>query len=148
MLHMTNATAVSFGFPDTKVGETAHWLVLARPKQPTFGALVLICKDEAQAFSEISAEAFADLQVAVGAIETMLRKLVDYQKINYLMLMMVDRDVHFHVLPRYEGERVHEGAAFPDKGWPGQPDLGAAVDLGPDGAARMAQFLRREWPQA
>jgi diadenosine tetraphosphate (Ap4A) HIT family hydrolase len=145
---MTNATAVSFGFPDTKVGETAHWLVLARPKQPTFGALVLICKDEAQAFSEISAEAFADLQVAVGAIETMLRKIVGYQKINYLMLMMVDRDVHFHVLPRYEGERVHEGVAFRDNGWPGQPDLGAAVDLGPEGAARMAQFLRQEWPQA
>ena len=81
---MTNATAVSFGFPDTKVAETSHWLVLVRPKQPTFGALVLICKDEAQAFSEISPAAFADLGVAVGAIETTLRRVVGYQKINYL----------------------------------------------------------------
>jgi diadenosine tetraphosphate (Ap4A) HIT family hydrolase len=145
---MTNATAVSFGFPDTQVAETSHWLVLVRPKQPTFGALVLICKDEAQAFSEISPAAFADLGNAVGAIETTLRRLVGYQKINYLMLMMVDRDVHFHVIPRYEGERVHDGRVFPDKGWPGQPDLGAAVDLGAEGAAALAALLRREWPAA
>jgi diadenosine tetraphosphate (Ap4A) HIT family hydrolase len=145
---MTNATAISFGYPDTKVAETRSWLVLARPKQPTFGALVLICKEEAQAFSDLSAEAFADLQTAVAGVEAMLRKVVGYEKINYLMLMMVDRDVHFHVLPRYEGERTHEGVAFRDAGWPGQPDLGAAVDLGAEGAARLAARLRQDWPAA
>ncbi|WP_411289339.1 HIT family protein [Phenylobacterium sp.] len=145
---MTNATAVSFGFPETLVGETRSWLVLARPKQPTFGALVLICKEEAQAFSDLSATAFADLGLAVSAVETLLRKVVGYQQINYLMLMMVDRDVHFHVIPRYQGERVHEGMSFPDAGWPGQPDLGAAMDLGPEGAARLAAFLRQQWPAA
>ncbi len=145
---MTNATAASFGYPDTKVAETRCWMVLARPKQPTFGSLVLICKEEAQAFSDISAEAFADLQVAVAGIEAMLRKVVAYEKINYLMLMMVDRDVHFHVIPRYAGERVHEGVSFPDAGWPAVPNLGAAVDLGPEGAAKLAEWLRGEWPKA
>ncbi|HEY3696575.1 HIT family protein [Phenylobacterium sp.] len=145
---MTNATAVSFGFPDTVVGETACWLVLARPKQPTFGSLVLICKHQARAFSDIGAEAFADLRHAVSAIEAVLAKVVAYRKINYLMLMMVDPDVHFHVIPRYEGERVHEGTAFPDAGWPGPPDLAAAVDLGAAGAGRLAATLRASWPAA
>jgi diadenosine tetraphosphate (Ap4A) HIT family hydrolase len=143
---MTNATAVSFGFPETQVAETAFWRVLVRPKQPTFGALVLICKDVATAFSDISPQAFADLQVAVRGVEQMLRGVVDYQKINYLMLMMVDPDVHFHVIPRYEGERVHDGVSFPDAGWPGPPALGAAVDLGKEGAARLAARLRAAWP--
>jgi diadenosine tetraphosphate (Ap4A) HIT family hydrolase len=143
---MTNATAVSFGFPETQVAETAFWRVLVRPKQPTFGALVLICKDEATAFSDISPQAFADLQVAVRGVEQMLRGVVDYQKINYLMLMMVDPDVHFHVIPRYEGERVHDGVSFPDAGWPGPPALGAAVDLGKEGAASLAARLRAAWP--
>ena len=143
---MTNATAVSFGFPHTRVAETAHWLVLARPKQPTFGALVLICKDEAQAFSEISPEAFADLQAAVVAIETTLRRVVGYQKINYLMLMMVDRDVHFHVIPRYEGVREHDGQTFADAGWPGPPALGEAVALDADAAAKLAETLGAKWP--
>lgn len=126
---MTNATAVSFGFPDTKVAETGSWLILVRPKQPTFGSLVLICKDEAQAFSEISAEAFADLQIAVSGIETMLRKLVAYEKINYLMLMMVDPHVHFHVISRYSAARSWNGIEFADAGWPGPPRLDAAVTL-------------------
>jgi diadenosine tetraphosphate (Ap4A) HIT family hydrolase len=142
---MTNATALSFGFPDTQVGETASWLVLLRPKQPTFGSLVLVCKEEAKAFSDISAAAFADLQVAVTAIEELLRKVVDNEKINYLMLMMVDPDVHFHVIPRYSGARSYEGLSFPDAGWPGPPALAQAVDLGADGAARLARALRQDW---
>jgi diadenosine tetraphosphate (Ap4A) HIT family hydrolase len=145
---MTNATALSFGFPDTKVGETAAWLVLVRQKQPTFGSLVLVCKEEARAFSDISAAAFADLHVAVTAIEALLRKAVGYEKINYLMLMMVDPDVHFHVIPRYAGSRSHEGQAFPDAGWPGPPALAQAVDLGAPGAAALAKALQRDWPQA
>ena len=145
---MTNATALSFGFPDTQVGETASWLVLLRPKQPTFGSLVLVCKEEAKAFSDISAAAFADLQVAVTTIEELLRKVVDYEKINYLMLMMVDPDVHFHVIPRYSGARSYEGLSFPDAGWPGPPALAQAVDLGADGAARLAQVLRQDWRRA
>ena len=145
---MTNATALSFGFPDTKVGETAAWLALVRQKQPTFGSLVLVCKEEAKAFSDISAAAFADLQVAVTAVEALLRKTVGYQKINYLMLMMVDPDVHFHVIPRYDGERSYEGQAFPDAGWPGPPALAQAVDLGADGAATLARALQQDWPKA
>lgn len=145
---MSNPTALAFGFPDTLVGETRSWMVLARPKQPTFGALVLICKEEAHAFPEISRDAFADLRVAVTAIEAMLGKAVAYEKINYLMLMMVDQDVHFHVIPRYAGERTHEDVAFPDTGWPGVPNLGAAVDLGLDGAARLAAVLRQDWRTA
>ena len=35
-------------------------------------------------------------------MEASVSKAFSYQKINYLMLMMVDPDVHFHVIPRYE----------------------------------------------
>lgn len=143
---MTNATAKSFGYPETVVAETASWLVLVRPKQPTFGSLVLVCKEEAKAFSDLSAAAFADLQVAVKGIEGLLRKRVGYQKINYLMLMMVDLDVHYHVIPRYEGAREQGGVSYPDAGWPGQPNLGAVHDLGVDGAAALAKDLAKDWP--
>jgi len=58
-----------------------------------------------------------------------LAKAVDYGKINYLMLMMVDPHVHFHVIPRYEGSRSAAGLTIRDAGWPGQPDLGSAIKL-------------------
>lgn len=145
---MTNQTAATFGYPDTKVAETDHWLVLVRPKQATFGALVLICKEEARAFSHLSPAAFADLKLAIDGIERLLAKVVAYEKINYLMLMMVDPDVHFHVIPRYDGVRTYLGRDFADAGWPAAPALGSSIDLTPDEAAALAATLARDWSAA
>ena len=76
---------------------------------------------------------------------TVLRGFVAYEKINYLMLMMVDPDVHFHVLPRYQAPRTFGGATFPDTGWPGPPALEPAQV--PDGPLREALLgrLRQAW---
>ena len=52
------------------------------------------------------------------------RKAFSYDKLNYLMLMMVDPDVHFHIIPRYATSRYFEGIEFRDPAWPGAPDLG------------------------
>ena len=52
-----NQTIEKFGYPNTLVRELDHWCILLRPAQATLGALVLVCKDEAQAFSDISKEA-------------------------------------------------------------------------------------------
>jgi diadenosine tetraphosphate (Ap4A) HIT family hydrolase len=145
---MPNATAAAFGYPRTLVAESDRWVVLVRPKQPTLGSLVLVCKEPATAFSALTPEAFAELGQMVGKVEPLLKRFVDYGKINYLMLMMVDPDVHFHVIPRYEGAREHEGRSFTDAGWPAAPALGATVDLDPEAAARLAGHLRGDWPAA
>lgn len=145
---MTNSTAQKFGYPGSLVAETPSWLVLVRPSQPTLGALVLVCKEPAKAFSELSPAAFADLRAAIGGVEKALAGFVEYARINYLMLMMVDRDVHFHVIPRYEGERSLDGQAFPDHGWPGPPKLSPAVDLGGEAVEALAARLRALWPAA
>jgi diadenosine tetraphosphate (Ap4A) HIT family hydrolase len=145
---MTNPTALAFGYPGSKIAETDHWLILVRPKQPTFGSLVLVCKEAVQAFSEVSPGAFADLQIAVAGIERLLKAQVGYEKINYLMLMMVDKDVHFHVLPRYDGTREHEGQFFPDTGWPAAPALGSAVALSTEAVERLAGRFAQAWIQA
>ena len=39
------------------------------------------------------------------------------------MLMMVDPDVHFHVIPRYSKPKQFGNIEFSDPGWPGPPDL-------------------------
>jgi diadenosine tetraphosphate (Ap4A) HIT family hydrolase len=145
---MINPTAQAFGDPATRVAETDHWIVVVRPKQPTFGSLVLICKEKADSFSQLSPQAFSDLKVAVDGIERLLRAVVAYEKINYLMLMMVDRDVHFHVIPRYAGERIHDGRTFVDAGWPAAPALGATVDLDAEAAQALARDLAAKWTTA
>ncbi len=127
-----NSTIEKFGYPATLIAEFDHWVVLLRPAQPTLGSLILAAKSDATAFGNLPAEAHAELKTVTATIEAALTKAVDYAKINYLMLMIVDPHVHFHVIPRYEGERSAAGVTVPDAGWPGQPDLSVAVKL--DGA--------------
>ena len=126
-----NATIEKFGWPATLIAEFAHWLVLLRPAQPTLGSLVLAAKSDATAFAGLPGEAHAELKRVTGAIEAALARLTGYARLNYLMLMMVDRHVHFHVIPRYGGAREWGGVAFPDAGWPALPQLGEAVKLEP-----------------
>ena len=137
-----NATIEKFGHPATLIAEYEHWVVLLRPAQPTLGALVLAAKSDATAFGDLPAEAHAELKVATAAIEAALSQAVSYAKINYLMLMMVDPHVHFHVLPRYEGERSGAGLTVADAGWPAQPDLGAAVKLDDAQVAALTDWLK------
>ncbi len=140
-----NSTMVKFGHPETRIGETEHWTVQLRPEQVTLGSLVLISREPVEAFGAVSPEGFAGLQPVVAKIEGILRDMVAYQKINYLMLMMVDNDVHFHVLPRYEGSREFRGLSVTDAGWPGPPQLGAAVTPEPQAAAQLVEELRNRW---
>ncbi|KGB52241.1 Histidine triad (HIT) protein [Sphingopyxis sp. LC81] len=137
-----NDTIAKFGHPATLIAEYAHWAVLLRPAQPTLGALVLAAKSDATAFGDLPAEAHAELKVATAAIEAALGQAVGYAKINYLMLMMVDPHVHFHVLPRYDGERSGAGLTVADAGWPGQPDLGQAVKLDETQVAELVGWLK------
>ena len=125
-----NATMAKFGYPENLIKDYVYWAVLLRPQQATLGALVLICKEDAAALSAISAGAFSELKEITSAIESSLKGCFNYDKINYLMLMMVDPDVHFHILPRYSTSRVFNQAEFADPGWPGPPDLGRSNDVG------------------
>ena len=126
-----NVTIEKFGWPATLIAEFDHWLVLLRPAQPTLGSLVLAARSDATAFAGLPGEAHAELKRVTGAIEAALARFTGYARLNYLMLMMVDPHVHFHVIPRYEGAREWGGVAFPDAGWPAVPQLGEAVKLEP-----------------
>ena len=137
-----NATMAKFGWPETLVADFDHWVVLARPAQPTLGSLVLAAKSEATAFGDLPGEAHAELKAVTAAIESALGKAVAYAKLNYLMLMMVDPHVHFHVIPRYEGAREWNGREFVDVGWPKVPDLGHAVALEGGELAALAGWLK------
>ncbi len=138
-----NATIEKFGYPETLIAQFDHWVVLLRPAQPTLGSLILAAKSDATAFGDLPAEAHAELKTVTATIEAALTQAVDYAKINYLMLMMVDPHVHFHVIPRYEGERSAAGVTVADAGWPGQPDLGAAIKL--DGELDSLKAWLKGW---
>ncbi|HEX8124420.1 MAG TPA: HIT family protein [Allosphingosinicella sp.] len=140
-----NETILRFGYPATLIADYEHWVVLLRPAQPTLGSLVLAAKSGARSFPELPAGAFPELQAVVADIERVLAESVRHEKINYLMLMMVDPNVHFHVVPRYEGEREACGVVVADAGWPKVPQLGEAVELEPGQVEALAGYFRGFW---
>jgi diadenosine tetraphosphate (Ap4A) HIT family hydrolase len=142
---MANETLLNFGYPSNLIREYQHWAVLFRPAQVTLGSLVLIARSEAVAFGQLPADAFAELAVVTKEIEGTLGSEVAYEKINYLMLMMVDPNVHFHVFPRYSGTRTIDDVTIADAGWPGPPDLKSAPDLSPEMLTKLRQRISENW---
>jgi len=142
---VTTPTMVKFGYPASLIHEDENWAVLVRPQQVTLGSLVLVSREPVQEFSAVSDAGFAAMGPVIRRIERTLTTLVSYERINYLMLMMVDPDVHFHVLPRYSGERRFGDLVFPDAGWPGPPDLKAVLEPTPKQQADLIEKLREVW---
>jgi diadenosine tetraphosphate (Ap4A) HIT family hydrolase len=138
-------TLSKFGYPETVIHEGRYWTVLLRPQQATLGALVLVCNEPVLRYSDIGQAAFVEQGEMVVRIEAMLSKVFAYQRINYMMLMMVDPHVHFHVLPRYDRTREFAGVDFPDAGWPALPHLAAGPV--PDSTVRqeLLELLRDNW---
>ena len=140
-----NATMRKFGAPASCVKAYEHWIVLLRPQQVTLGALILAAFEPVAAFSELSPASFAELKKVSVDIENSLRQVFAYEKLNYLMLMMVDPDVHFHVIPRYSEARNFENGQFCDSGWPGPPALGNVNETDERMNQKILLFLRENW---
>jgi len=132
-----NSTIQKFEYPASLLKEFEHWVVLLRPAQVTLGSLVLAAKSDATKYGKLPSEAFAEQGEAIRAIEQALSRFAAYDRINYLMLMMVDPNVHFHVIPRYSEPRVWAGVDFVDAGWPGPPRLDVAIKHGEADFARL-----------
>jgi diadenosine tetraphosphate (Ap4A) HIT family hydrolase len=118
-----NATMRKFGAPQTIIQQYQYWILMLRPVQLTLGSLVLAAREPAQGFSKLSEASFTELHKITAQLESALAKAFNYDKLNYLMLMMVDPDVHFHIIPRYAKAKYFNGLEFIDFGWPGAPDF-------------------------
>lgn len=145
---MINPTIEKFGYPASLVKAYEHWVVLVRPAQVTLGSLILAARSPATAYSHLPSSAFVEQELVVTEIERALAAFSGYEKINYLMLMMVDPHVHFHVIPRYEGERDWDGLRLEDKGWPGMPDLKSATALSADQVEELTSAIADAWPSS
>ena len=117
-------TLKKFGFPDSLVKEYEHWFVLVRPEQVALGSMIIFEKNGLHRYSDIPEASYHEFGKVVKYIEKVLYSEFEYDKMNYLMLMMVDPEVHYHAIPRYAEKRLFQGTGFQDYGWPALPNLG------------------------
>lgn len=138
-----HATYERFGGDQSLIRAYDHWSVLVRPKQATLGACVIVAHDDAQSLSGLPRAAFTEFGQVVHDLEAAWDAAFAPDKRNYLCLMMVDKEVHYHALPRFDGPRMFAGSERSDPGWPGPPDLAASVG---DISGQVKAALSSAWP--
>lgn len=141
-----NETLVTFGYPLSALREYEHWAVLLRPQQITLGSMVVCTTGRATRMSDLPAAAFAELDLVYRGAEGALRTCFAPDRINHLMLMMVDPHVHWHLIPRYEAPRTIASTTIADAGWPGLPVLTSGVELPDADRAALRAELLAAWP--
>ena len=117
---------IKFRVEELKVTGNSSWTWSVRPGQPTLGAGILSLNRYALKLADVSGAEMQDLADLVGVLEATIQAAFDHNIMNYLMLMMVDHHVHYHVIPRYEGVRTFAGREWVDNGWPALPMLADA----------------------
>jgi diadenosine tetraphosphate (Ap4A) HIT family hydrolase len=136
-----------FRLDELEIVRTEHWVWSVRPGPATLGAGVLSLTRFAAHLSDLTPAEGADLAVMAGVAEGTLGRAFAPDKINYLMLMMVDAHLHYHVLPRYAAPRRHGGLVWQDSGWDGLPVLGDHADRGtPSTLASVRTTLQQALP--
>jgi len=114
-----------FRIEELQVIDLENWVLSLRPQQPTLGSMVISLKRECKYLGDLKKQETQELAEVFARTETLLKKCFNYNKINYLALMMIDEQVHFHVIPRYSRKLEFAGIEFSDKNWPGPPSLEA-----------------------
>ena len=140
-----NDTILNFNYPSTLLRNYIYWVVLLRPNQITLGSLVLACKENSESLGGISLNAFEELSLITKEIEQTLSYTFDYDKINYLAYMMIDKQVHFHVIPRYSKKKKFNEIDFIDSDWPKPPNMSKNQKLSKTEFDKLKLFIKNQW---
>ena len=123
MEKLDNVFVVKFKLDEFLIKKTNFWTISLHPQQPTIGSLVLSLNRKCEKMSLITVEESKDLSLVFQEVEKMLELTFLPDKINYLALMMIDEQVHFHVIPRYSKIVKLKDNEYKDNTWPGPPSF-------------------------
>ena len=96
--------------------------------------------------ADMAPGAFTELELVFKGAEGALRGEFGADRVNHLMLMMVDPHVHWHLIPRYESPRSIGSTTIADTAWPGPPDLTSGAELPESDRASLRAALLAAWP--
>jgi diadenosine tetraphosphate (Ap4A) HIT family hydrolase len=115
--------SVTFRVQELTIERFDHWVWSVRPVHCTLGAGVLSLARLCTELGSVTRDEAAELADAACTLEQRLKEAFQPDRVNYLMLMMVDPQLHFHVIPRYATARKLGGIAWLDSSWPAAPVL-------------------------
>lgn len=132
-----------FRVKELLIADSGLWRWSVRPVHSTLEAGVLSLSRFTTAFADLSEDESRDPGAVVKTIEATLRGAFGPEKMNYVMLMMIDDHLHFHVLPRFAETKTFAGLDWADSGWPGPPGMSDYADRSDEMRySRSATFSR------
>lgn len=110
----------SFWEQSNTIKEYDNRKLLVRNRNATLWNCVLIAKRDIATVSEVNENEAREYFKIINDIEYALKQAFNYDKINYLTLMMADEHVHTHIIPRYKEDKEFAWLTWTDKGrpWP------------------------------
>lgn len=108
----TNPIWEKFDFKNNLIKEFKYWVLLVRKNQSKLGSCVAILKRDAYPISEITPEEMSEYALLAKEIEGSLTSVFNPHTIHHMALMFVDKQIHFHIIPRY-----HESINFAGISW-------------------------------
>lgn len=130
-----------FSIEENTIFRSQFWTWSVRPIQSTIGAGILSLNRPAESMSELTVEEGQDLVLITRLLENTLRDAFSCNKFNYIMLMMVDYHVHYHVIPRYDHTVFFNNKVYYDEWWPKPPIISGEVALDRD-LINVRDFLK------
>ena len=95
-------------------GESDHWAALLNTNQTLLGRCFLVLKRPETDVAALTDAEVTDLWAITRRAKTVLDTLWAPDHYNYAFLMNLDRQVHFHIIPRYRDAREFAGETFVD----------------------------------
>ena len=127
---MVVKTLEKFGFPNSLVRTYKYWYVLLSPDQSILGSLIMLCREPATSFADLSEAAILEYGMVLKHITQVLCRKFDNDKSKYLMLMISDPAVHFHIIPKHENLVKCTGEIFTDLLYLQPVKMGESIKLG------------------
>jgi len=131
-----------FNIDELTIYENDNWIWSLRPKQITFGSSILSFKKTTNELSKLTVNEFMDLHDVIQVCEKTLKKVLGYSIINYLMLMLVDKQLHYHVVPRYSEPIIYNGTKYEDKLWPNPPKMNVDMEVTEEELLELVKTLK------
>jgi len=100
------------------VKEYKYWTLLLNLKPRKFGQCVAILKRHIDKLADVTPEEMSEYALVASEIESALRTSFDTHLVHHLLLMSLDKHVHFHIMPRYKKPINFGSISWTDDGLP------------------------------
>jgi diadenosine tetraphosphate (Ap4A) HIT family hydrolase len=102
---------------ETLVEADPTWTIAVNMNQNLLGKAMVLLNRRCQSVTELTVAEWTDLHAQLRRLRVALDILFEPDQYNYAFLMNRDRQVHLHIVPRYETVRQWLGQQFEDPHW-------------------------------